>query len=69
MPECFEGVALTLWSPPHRQLAALCQERAPAGQWVGILGNLLRKGVSQAELSGSGLLGWLHVQVDRGLFG
>ncbi len=60
MPERFEDVALTLWSPLQRQLAALRQERAPAAQWVGILGNLLRKGVSQAELSGSGLLGWLQ---------
>ena len=68
MPERFEDVALTLWSPLQRQLAALRQERAPAAQWVRILYNFLRQGVSQAELSASGLVGWLQsLPPERGV--
>jgi hypothetical protein len=63
--EQYEILPLKLWSPLQRRLAACGQVKGSPQQWIGTIRNLQKNGVSSAEITWSGVEGFLIRQVDR----
>lgn len=60
MPVRYESEPLNLWSPLHRKLEAVPQSVAQAEQWIGLIRNFEKAGVSVTEIEWSNLLLFLH---------
>lgn len=61
-PEQYEVVPLKLTSSLRRQLARCGQTKCRPQQWVGVIRNLVTKGVSAAEIEGSEIIVFLERQ-------
>ena len=60
MHEQFEVSPLKLYSALQRQLAKCGQTKCHRQQWMGVIRNLQKKGVSQAEIDGSEIMAFLE---------
>src|SRR5574343_425532 len=60
MPVRYESEPLNLWSPLHRKLEAVPQSVAQAEQWIGLIRNFEKAGVSATEIEWSNLLLFLY---------
>jgi hypothetical protein len=56
LPEHYDVLPLTLWSPLQQQLAACDQAKGTPDQWAGTLRNFEKKGVSAVEIKWSRIL-------------
>lgn len=56
MPVRYESEPLNLWSPLRRKLEAISQSAALGEQWIGLIRNLEKSGVSANEIEWSNLL-------------
>lgn len=56
MPVRYESEPLNLWSPLRRKLEAISQSAASGEQWIGLIRNLEKSGVSATEIEWSNLL-------------
>ncbi len=60
MPVRYESEPLNLWSPLRRKLGGASQSIAQAEQWIGLIRNFEKSGVSSTEIEWSNLLSFLR---------
>lgn len=65
MPIRYESEALNFWSPLCRALSSVAQTSAPAGQWLGLIRNIEKSGVSATEIEWSRLEHFLTTCPDQ----
>lgn len=64
-PDKYEVLPLKLWSPLHSHLAASQQLKSSPQQWLGIIRNLEKKGVSRTEIAWSVIISYLESSPAR----
>ena len=65
MPVRYETEPLNLWSPLRRKLEVAPQSVAQAEQWVGLIRNFEKAGVSSTEIEWSSLLSFLQSRTGK----
>jgi hypothetical protein len=65
MPVRYESKPLNLWSPLRRKLEVAPQSVAQAEQWVGLIRNFEKTGVSSTEIEWSSLLSFLQSRTGK----
>ncbi len=60
MPIRYEAEQIRLWSPLRRKLLECKQPTADGGQWLGLVRNFEKAGVSATEITWSGILEYLQ---------